>query len=64
MIRLGGDTPKATAALAQNKSPVALRDTREACQGLQEVLAMRPVPKIDFGSELIENYLVANVLEV
>lgn len=59
-----GGTPKATAALAQNKSLVALRDTREACQVFQEVLAMNLVPKIDFGSELIENYLVARVLEV
>lgn len=64
MIRLGGGTPKATAALAQNKFSVAPWDTREPCQGFQEVLAMHLVPKIDFASELIENSLVAHVLEV
>lgn len=54
MISLGGATCKATAALAQNKSSVALRDSREACQGLQEVLAMHNVSKEEFGSKLIE----------
>lgn len=32
----------------------------EVCQGFQEVLAMHPVPRIDFGSELIGNSLVAH----
>lgn len=42
IVRLGGDIPKATAALAQNKSPVTLRDTGEVKSPLRGGLPRFP----------------------